>query len=110
MSEKIVPNRATRALRLPVGQIPIALSAVETLPGRLSVTGLREIAIRMYETHKLAGDSTEVYNAASNLPADSQSTFHADWEFGGELDWDWEDHGYDASRDRVVSGIILEDG
>ena len=55
MSDKVVFSRAIHALRLPDGQMPIVLSALETRPGRFSVDGLREIAIRMYETHKPGG-------------------------------------------------------
>ena len=110
MNDKIVFNRAIHALRLPEGQLPIVLSALETRPDRFSVTGLREITIRMYETHKMGGDSSEVYNTATQPPADSQQTFHAEWGYGGENDWSWEEEESDLIHDPEATEIILEDG
>ena len=63
MGEKVALSRAIHAIRLPDGQLPIALSALETRQNPNSVAALREITIRMYETHKTGTDSTEAYVA-----------------------------------------------
>ena len=110
LSGKIVFSRAIHALRLPAGKLPIALPALETHPGRFSVSGLREITIRMYETRKTGGDSAEVYASESNQIMDSKQTFHADWGYGGENDWNWEEGEAGMIHETETSEIILEDG
>ena len=110
LNDKIVFNRAIHALRLPEGQLPIALSALGTRPDRFSVTRLREITIRMYETHKMGGDSAELYTAASQPPDDAQQTFHAVWGYGGESDWYWEEEEPDLIHDPEATEITLEGG
>ena len=67
LGEKVVFNKVIQALRFPEGQLPIALSALETRPGPYSAAALREITIRMYETHKSGADTTEVYATHINL-------------------------------------------
>ena len=109
MNEKVVFSRAIHALRLPDGQLPIVLSALEARPNRFIVEALREIAIRMYETHRAGGDSTEVYTAEANQPDNAVATYHAtdgDWWEDG----DWYEKEGDWNRDEEVSEIILEDG
>ena len=66
MTQQVIFNRAIQALRLPDGQLPIILSALETRPDRFSVDSLREITIRMYETHRPKIDTAEVFVADSN--------------------------------------------
>ena len=73
---KVEFDRAIRVVRLPGGQIPIAMSALETRPGRFSVSALREITIRMYEARKHGGDSTEVF-ASNRAPIhDTQNEYN----------------------------------
>ena len=110
MVEKVVFNRSIRALRLPDGKLPIALSALETRPGRFSVSALRGITIRMYETHNPGGDPTEVYSA--NPPETSESQHNHDTTDGSWDNYDWRDYDDDQelNRDGEVSEAILEDG
>ena len=56
------------------------------------------------------GDSSEVYNTATNPLNDTQSTFHADWNYRAETEWDRGESEFDANHDPDVSDIILEDG
>ena len=106
-NDKVVFNRAIHALRLPDGQLPIVISALETRPDRFSVGALREITIRMYETHKSGGDSTEVYPVTSNPGNESLNTYHAS-ETGWEEN-DWADE-WESPLEEDVSEIMLEDG
>ena len=109
-NDKVVFNRASHALRLPDGQLPIVLSAMETRPDRYSVGALRGITIRTYETHKSIGDPTEVYSATANPGYDSLNTCHA-WENGWEeSDWAWNEEEWGPNLEEDVSGIMLEDG
>ena len=95
MNDKVVFSRAIHALRLPDGQMPIALSALETSPCRFSAEGLPGITIRMYETHKPGSDSADVYPANTSTRNEPLSTYHAgdcswddnDW-YGTEDDWE----------------------
>ena len=66
MTQQVIFNRAIQALRVPEGQLPIVLSALETRPDRFSIEGLRDITIRMYETHRPKPDPTEVFAADVN--------------------------------------------
>ena len=112
MNNKIVFNRAIHALRLPDGQLPIVLSALETRPDRFSVDALREITIRMYETHKVGGDSSEVFatNTANPAPAENgQGTYFADDQSWYDQDW-WTDEDWAMNHDSEISEIMLEDG
>ena len=89
MTDQVVFNRAIQALRVPDGQLPIILSALETRPDRFSVDSLKDITIRMYETHRPKIDTTEVYVANNYPPTESQGqdeTMHAE-EYESEEDW-----------------------
>ena len=90
MTDQVVFNRAIQALRVPEGQLPIILSALETRPDRFSIDSLKDITIRMYETHRPKIDSTEVF-AAGHGQNPMQST-HSDQttvdELESEEDWD----------------------
>ena len=109
MEEKVVFNRSIRALRLPGGELAIAFSALETRPDRFSVKALQEITIRMYETHKFGGDSTEVYATTTHPAADSQDVYHT-----GENEWTdderYGDNGDWEADHEEGSEIMLDDG
>ena len=110
MNSKVVFNRAIRALRLPDGQLPIVLSALETRPDRFSVEALREIAIRMYETHKPGGDSTEVFATTIDAQNDTVATYHSadgNWD---ENDWEFDEEESGWNHEEEISEIMLEDG
>ena len=77
MNDKVVSSRAIRALRLPGCQLPIAISALKTRSGRFSAPALREITIRMYETHKPGADSTGVFAGNWAHSPDSQNAYHS---------------------------------
>ena len=110
MNEKVVFNRATRALRLPDGQLPVALSALETRPCRFSGSALREIAIRMCETHRPGGDSAEVY--APDIPGNSESlnTFRAHDNSRNDDDWDFQAYDWGSNHDNELKEVLLEGG
>ena len=110
MGDKVVSKRVIRALRLPDGQLPIVLSSLETRPDRFSAKALQEITIRMYETHKSGGDSSDVYNATTPANTESQEVYRA-----GDNDWfadDWyDDHvDWENEQDDEVTEVTLEDG
>ena len=63
MSEDMTFHKAIQALKLPDGQLPIVLAALKTSGEATSLKALRELTIKMYETHKSSGDATEVYHA-----------------------------------------------
>ena len=61
-NENVFFSRAIRALRVPGGQLPLALSAIVTRPCNFHTSGHRGIAIRMYETRLTAGDESEGFS------------------------------------------------
>ena len=74
-----------------MGELKIALSSIETLPGRRSIAGLREITVRMYETQKYGGGSAEVSDARNNWTNDTYHDQDGNWagEDYGEWDYEW---------------------
>ena len=60
LDDSVIFNKALASLRIPDGQLPVILSALESRPDPKSTNALREMAIRMYETHKRT-DSPDVY-------------------------------------------------
>ena len=110
MGEKVVCARSIRALRLPDGQLPIALSEMETRPDRFSVSALREITIRMYATHKTGGDPTEVYDVDTPVNHDARNTFHAKENDWGGNDWACPDEDWYYGMEGEAEELALEDG
>ena len=92
MTQQVIFNRAIQALRLPDGQLPIVLSALEARPDRFSVESLREMTIRMYETHRPKTDTTEVFmtNTESQQinPEGEHVNNHESEEIGDNDSWD----------------------
>ena len=109
-NEKVAPGRTIRALRLPGGRLPIVLSAIETSPDRLSVSALREIAIRMYETRKPGGDSTEVFAVNSPVNPHSQLTYRAAAHSRYDGDGNWDEEDWASNYDSEITDAMLEDG
>lgn len=110
MNKKVVFNRSIRALRLPEGQLPIALSALGTRPGRFIAPALRERSPS--ECMRLANQAEIQRRYASNAPetADSHSTYHAvDNDWGG-YDWAGYDEEWDMYREDEVTEVTLEGG
>ena len=73
LSGSIIFHRAIQAIRVPEGQLPILLATLETFPNPTSVTSLRELSIKMYETHKSKPDSSEVF-MAKNIESDEENS------------------------------------
>ena len=67
LSDQMVFNKALQALTLPEGQAPIVISALETRRNPNDVQALKEITIRMYETHKVNKDNSDV-STANTIP------------------------------------------
>ena len=110
MNQTVVPNRAIQALRLPYGQLPIVLSALETRPDRFSVDSLREITIRMYEAHKPGGDSSEVFATSTPTSLNPNHTYYDEENDWDENEW-WSHEGeWDPDHSEDVSEIILDGG
>ena len=63
MTQQVIFNQEIQALRLPEVQLPIALSSLESKPGRFSVDTLLEMTTHMYETHRPKIDTDEVFAA-----------------------------------------------
>ena len=110
MIDKVVFNRAIHALRLPEGQLPIVLSVLETRPDRFSVAALREVTIRMYETHKPGSDPTEVFTADAQGDNDAQWAYHAADSTQDPNDWNWQWNDGDWNYEEETSEVLLEDG
>ena len=84
MKEEVVFHRSLQALRLPEGQLPIVLATLETFPAPHSVHALKALAIKMFETHKNAVDSSEVYQTQVDSRAeveDGDVTGEGEFEF-----------------------------
>ena len=89
MSEDMTFHKAIQALKLPDGQLPIVLAALKTSGEATSLKALRELTIKMYETHKSSGDATEVYHAQlESTPTISNDTeeeeAESEWEITDE--------------------------
>ena len=110
MIDNVIFNRAIHALRLPEGQLPIVLSVLETRPDRFSVTALREVTIRMYETHKPGGGPAEVFTADAQNRNDTQWTYHNAESTMDPNDWTWHWNDTDWTYESDASEAILEDG
>ena len=63
LSDQMVFNKALQALKLPEWQTPIVISALETRQNSNDAQALKEITIRMYETHKTNKDNSDVFTA-----------------------------------------------
>ena len=61
VKEEAVFHRALQAIRLPDGQLRIAMATLETSQLPHSVQSLQTLTIKMFETHKTTVDSSEVY-------------------------------------------------
>ena len=61
MSEEAISPNALQALKLTESHLPIALSDLETNKDSHIVEGLRDITIRMFETHRHAPDRSDVF-------------------------------------------------
>ena len=89
LSDTVIFNKALTALRIPDGQLPVILSAMETRTNPKSTEALRQMTIRMYETHKKS-DSSDVYQAqnhegtVNNVAEEEESEAEFEWtdEFG----------------------------
>ena len=62
-------NKALQALNLPETQLPIVLSALETKNNPNDVIALKDITVRMFETHRVHADRTDIYGGAENILA-----------------------------------------
>ena len=69
LSDQMVFSKALQAPKLPEGQTPIAISALETRQSPNDVQALREITIRMYETHRVNMGNSDVFNMARSPDA-----------------------------------------
>ena len=102
MTRQVIFNRAIQALRLPEGQLPIVLSALESRPDRFSVDSLREMTIRIYETHRPKIDTAGVFAATTNQTPGGHENDESN-------SWAQEDQEDDDSWDDSVS-VTLESG
>ena len=99
MSEQVVFSQAIQALKLSESQLPIVLSALETKQCSHSVDTLREITIKMYETHRPHDtDSSEVFvtdQPASSMPGPDtvylQAEIPEDSGFEDDIEIEWMD-------------------
>ena len=88
MSEDMIFHKAVQALRFPEGQLPIVLSALQTSGESTSVKALKDLTIKMYETHKTITDHTDVY--AVN-PGSVEEEEEASEETESEVEWEYAD-------------------
>ena len=58
-------NKALQALNLPESQLHIVLSGLETKNNPNDAIALKDIAIRMFETHRVRAERSDIYNADS---------------------------------------------
>ena len=100
MTDQVIFNRAIQALRVPEGQLPIILSALETRPDRFSIDSLKDITIRMYETHRPKIDSTEVF--VTDHGQDTVQSSYIDSNVADELE---SDDGWNESM-----AVTMDDG
>ena len=133
LSDQMIFNKALQALRLPENQTPIVISAMETRNAPNDVQALKEITIRMYETHKPSTDRSDVFVAltptigelessqgnipsaaiveqsdhtgVTTLPAIDENEITAEWEDESSYEWtDSEGVTYLLRPKRPVSG------
>ena len=60
ISESIIPHRAIQPQRLREGKPPILLASLDTFNNPTSAKALRELSIKMYETHRGKTNASEV--------------------------------------------------
>ena len=63
LSDQMIFNKALQALKLPDARTPIAISALETRNPPTDVQALKEITIRMYDTHKPSQGRSDIFTA-----------------------------------------------
>ena len=63
LSDHAICVKALQALRLPGSRFPIVLSALDAKQNTTNVLDLGDIAIRMYETHRVHADRSDVFAA-----------------------------------------------
>ena len=61
MNDDMVFHKAIQALKFPEGQLPLVLSSLQTTGQSNSVQALKDLTIKMYETHRPSNDQTDVY-------------------------------------------------
>ena len=81
MNDDMISHKAIQALRFPEGQLPIVLSALKTSGGSTSVKALKDLTIKMYETHMPIADSTDVYHLSPHEedPNDDANEDEEEW-------------------------------
>ena len=62
----MVRREAIQALRFTGGELPTALSALGTSGVATSIQALKDLAIKMYQTHRPIADRADVYHAFRN--------------------------------------------
>lgn len=62
LSESIIFHRSTQSMRIPGGQRPILLGALEAFSNPASITALRELSVKMYELRR-GGPTRPKYSA-----------------------------------------------
>ena len=67
MSEEMMYAKALHAFKLSESQLPIVLSALETKANGQTIEALKDITIKMIETHRRRSDPSDVYQ--TNEPA-----------------------------------------
>ena len=67
MGDSAVFNKASGALRIPEGKLPVGHSALETRQGPERTTAIREMATRAYESRRRT-DASEVYQTQTHNP------------------------------------------
>ena len=84
VNEEMVFRKVIQALRLPDGQLPIVLSAFRTMNASTSAQSLKELKIKMYETHRPITAHTDVYQAQIDLTGGDDSVSASDTGMTGE--------------------------
>ena len=89
MSEEMIFHRAIQALKFPEGQLPIALPALKTSGEETSMGALKDLAIKMYETHRTITDHTDVYHLGQETPEECPDGGNASGD--NESSWEYTD-------------------
>ena len=85
MNEDMIFHKSAQALRFPDGQLPIVLSALQTSGESTSQKALKDLTIKIYETHRAITDHTDVYSV-NHPPVETDETEPE----GTESDSEWE--------------------
>ena len=86
MNNDMLFHKAIQALRFPDGQLPLVLSSLKTTGEENSLTALKSLTIKMYETHRPITDHTDVYNLTSINEEENQPEEESEqeWEYTDE--------------------------